>query len=476
MLQRLASRFVVLLGVLAFGTIAVTSGCGVFDEGTSGPTLSESASEAESENGRGNRPLEETGPATVPETPNGTRDSDPPEGSSGGGDIVAASPSNDAEGVAVPVPAEARAQTVTPPAAADAASKPKLTTQQVRSRLRSFADQYRNEIASACDTIKSNRTDPHQRRLAHQYKIDGVTAVYDIAVEDNPRQAVLDMLVLVTLQWYAAESHAEQQFPDDHPLIRERARVIKDSAWTLAAQVMTEKQRADLLAIIDRWWQANGTQTEIWYVRITDFAGYGTGTAFEGIFGGVTNLPGKFLNAFVPIDDATESLSEANITAERAVWLTPRLMILAQWRAEAIVLDTLATTEVSGLIDSTNEAVRVADRATSVAETLPTELGAQREALIRDLVENEASLKALLDETRATIDSIRTVTSDANSIVVEGQTLLEATESTLGAADTVAHVECCQRNFHERCLQEWFGRRRAEGLDPTCPWCRAVCG
>ena len=112
-------------------------------------------------------------------------------------------------------------------------------------------------------------------------------------------------------------------------------------------------------------------------------------------------------------------------------------MILAQWRAEAIVLDTLATTEVSGLIDSTNEAVRVADRATSVAETLPTELGAQREALIRDLVENEASLKALLDETRATIDSIRTVTSDANSIVVEGQTLLEATESTLGAADTV---------------------------------------
>ena len=57
--------------------------------------------------------------------------------------------------------------------------------------------------------------------------------------------------------------------------------------------------------------------------------------------------------------------------------------------------------------------------------------------MIRDLVENEASLKALLDETRATIDSIRTVTSDANSIVVEGQTLLEATESTLGAADTV---------------------------------------
>ena len=77
----------------------------------------------------------------------------------------------------------------------------------------------------------------HQRRLAHQYKIDGVTAVYDIAVEDNPRQAVLDMLVLVTLQWYAAESHAEQQFPDDHPLIRERARVIKDSAWTLAAKL-----------------------------------------------------------------------------------------------------------------------------------------------------------------------------------------------------------------------------------------------
>ncbi len=422
-LRRMLVRF---LPATVLSLVVFVAGCGVF-----GGDAATGTEAPEREPSRAGEPDGPTGgsPGAAPESRE-RRDQNAADGQ-----IIGAAPASDARASGVPVSAAQQGATINPPAANP--SKPKLTIQQVRSRLRSFADQYRNEIASACDEIKANREDPRLRRLAHQYKLDGTTAVYDIAVEENARQAVLDMLVLVTLQWYAAESHAERQFPQDHELIRERARIIKDSAWTLAAQVLSEKQRTDLLSIIDQWWTANGSQTEIWYVRITDFAGYGKGTAFEGVFGGVTNLPGKFLNVFVPIDDATDSLNEASNTAERAVWLTPRLMILAQWRAEAIVLDSLATTEVSGLIRSTNEAVRVADRATSVAETLPAELGAQREALIRDLVENEESLKALLDETRATIESIRTVTADANSIAVEGQALLEATESALGTADTV---------------------------------------
>ena len=47
---------------------------------------------------------------------------------------------------------------------------------------------------------------------------------------------------------------------------------------------------------------------------------------------------------------------------------------------------------------------------------------------------------------------------------------------TLGPADRVTHVECCEHNFHEACLQEWFGRLRADGRAPTCPTCRRLRG
>jgi methyl-accepting chemotaxis protein len=409
--------------VLVAALLALPTGCGVFDDNPHPTQRQGELGEAGTQTRPTPRPVRDDGEPTVTN-----------KGDASATEISADAPAQNDQKTPVPVDAAAQQALIQSPASGERA---KLTTKQVQTRLRSFADQYRNEIAAACDEIKNRREDPLLRRRAHRYKVDGATAVYDIAVEDNPRQAVLDMLVLVTLQWYVAETHGETQFPEDHPLIKEKTRIIKDSAWGLASRVMTEKQRADLLAVIDRWWTDNGQRTEIWYVRITDFAGYGKGTSFEGVFSGVTNLPGKFLNVFVPIDDATDTLNDATLIAERTTWLAPRLMILAQWRAESIVLDALATTEVTRTLNSVNDAVAVADRATGVAERLPDQIGEQREALISDLTENEESLKALLAETRSTIESIQGVTGDANEIVTGGQELLRVTDETLKTADQV---------------------------------------
>ena len=45
----------------------------------------------------------------------------------------------------------------------------------------------------------------------------------------------------------------------------------------------------------------------------------------------------------------------------------------------------------------------------------------------------------------------------------------------LGAAERVAHLECCERNFHATCLEAWFAQRRGEAREPSCPYCRTVC-
>lgn len=377
-----------------------------------GPQTPEAAS-TQASGDRTSMTLSEVKPEGTPSRPAGTPPAASTNGTAGTGS-TAASPAS-------PAPASG--------------STSQLNSEQILSRLRTFADQYRSEIGSACDKIKATRTDPALRRKAHQYKLDASTAIYDIAAEPDPRQAVLDSLVLVTLQWYAAEANAVADFPEDHQLVRDATRVVKESAWALAARVIDEKRRAELLQIIDRWWADNAGSGEIWYVRITDFAGYGKGTPFEGAFGAVTGLPGSLLNAFVPVGDATATLNDAQVTAERVTWLTPRLMILAQWRAEALIFETLATTEVEQIIASTNRAVDAADRATTVAENLPAEVAAQTGTVLEDLAENQESIRALLEETRATIGSVDGLAGTSQGVIAESERTIQAADQLAGSVD-----------------------------------------
>jgi hypothetical protein len=309
-------------------------------------------------------------------------------------------------------------------------SERRLTPEQLRQRLRAFADQFRSELASACDRIKRQREDPLTRQRAHQYKIDGATAMYDIAVNPSEQEALLDAIVLSTLQTRVVASIASAQFPDDYDLLMERAEILEQSAWSLSAQVMSEKQRAELLQVIDNWWADHDGVTEIWYIRLSTFAGYGKGTSFEGLLGAVGGLPGQFLNAFVPVSDAADTLDQATAAAERATWLAPRLLILSQWRAEAIVLETLAATEVKSVIESTAQAVDVAER-------LPAQITAEREALFDDLAENEQTLRNLLDDTTEAIDAVRAVSEETRETVAQSEALIDAAERAMQTVDQV---------------------------------------
>ncbi len=74
-------------------------------------------------------------------------------------------------------------------------------------------------------------------------------------------------------------------------------------------------------------------------------------------------------------------------------WLGPRLMILAQWRAEAVVYDTIANTRLG-------DALNLGERLTVVAEQLPDTLDQQRDALFASLTDNQDTLSTLLTDTR----------------------------------------------------------------------------
>lgn len=320
-----------------------------------------------------------------------------------------------------------------PKQAADAVQGRRLTTATLRERMRSFSDQYRSVLANAADTIKRNRDDPLVRSRAHQLKIDGPTAMYAIVMDTSPQTAMLNGLVLISLQQRLAEATAHADFPDDHPLVREKINDLHDEAWTLAALVMKERERQELVAVIDRWWDANKSRTDIWYVRLTDLAGYGSGTSLEGMFNEARGLPASVLNAFVPVNDASDSLSSVANTAEIANWYAPRLLILAQWRAEAIVFETLATTEIREILTTVDDATAIANRALETADTLPRKIGKEIETTATTLQQNEETLRNLLTDTETVIGSVNQTTTNATQLV-------DAVDRTVKSIETLAQT------------------------------------
>jgi hypothetical protein len=45
-------------------------------------------------------------------------------------------------------------------------------------------------------------------------------------------------------------------------------------------------------------------------------------------------------------------------------------------------------------------------------------------------------------------------------------------QDTLGACESVTHLECCAHNLHTSCLDRWHRACLGEGRPPSCPLCR----
>ncbi|MEM1108164.1 MAG: hypothetical protein AAGH99_05670 [Planctomycetota bacterium] len=270
-------------------------------------------------------------------------------------------------------------------------TKQSFSPAQMQAAVRNFADLYRQTIATACDqVIVQADNDPDLRRRAQDTKINGATAMYDIAVDPVPATAMLNAAVTVTLQANFIRANGEQYFGQFAPLLQQKSDFLQEEIFRICARVMPDEKRVELLGLINQWSEQNPDVTDFWYVRLTDLPGVGGGTLVTDFM--KRFLPGNLLNVFNPFAKGQESVNDFQLLAERTAWLTPRLMILAQWRAEAVVYDSIANTRIS-------EAITLGDRFATVAEDLPATLTQQREGLFNDLEENRETLESLITTT-----------------------------------------------------------------------------
>ncbi|MEO0513820.1 MAG: hypothetical protein AAF086_00810 [Planctomycetota bacterium] len=288
---------------------------------------------------------------------------------------------------------------------------------QMQEAVRNFADLYRQTLASACDRIIIEADDdPDLRRRAQATKIHGATAMYDIAVDPVPASAMLNAAVTVSLQTNFLKANGQAYYGDYTPLLIEKSDYLQEEIFRICARVMSNEKRVELLNLINQWSTENPNVTDFWYIRLTDLPGVQQGLSVTDMVGNLTNLPSKFLNVFNPFSKGQDAVNEAQALAERMSWLGPRLMILAQWRAEAVVYDSIANTRLP-------EALELGDRFATVAESLPDTLDQQREALINDLKQNQETLNGLLNNTQTLAAEADQLFSTVDQIMARVETI-----------------------------------------------------
>ncbi|MBN1476343.1 hypothetical protein JXA47_06290, partial [Candidatus Sumerlaeota bacterium] len=148
-----------------------------------------------------------------------------------------------------------------------------ITPAQLQSTLMAFADRYMARLSQAAgDVIALNPGDAHLRLAMHSRRLYNCMAAQSIASGPNPEVALLDMVVLVTLDRIVIGDVIGAEQPGAVQL-KQTLSALESDIWAIAAAIMDEEQLISLRQAIDEYRLRRPGQREVSFIRFADFAG-----------------------------------------------------------------------------------------------------------------------------------------------------------------------------------------------------------
>ena len=304
------------------------------------------------------------------------------------------------------------------------AKQHQLSIQELDQLTYGYADRYYTVISDAADAIKRGNSDPIQRRMAHQIKLNGVLSMNDIVSGNDPYSQVFDLVVSVTLQSivWIDENGAEKTFGDRAPVLIKAIRTMRVEAWELAAKVLTQDQLELLDYIILEWRRTHPDIQEVAFVKFDNFAGARSAGLLAELKSG---------NGFLaPLSEASQVLRDWGRITERAFWYSKRAPNIAAIQAEGAVNEILSTPEVNSMLQT-------ADRLGKSAEAAPQTLDVQRKALFAEIDARQTLLTNTLGDLRHMMSDADSLGRSASLLATNVQQTLGALSDTLKVTDTV---------------------------------------
>lgn len=346
------------------------------------------------------------------------------------------------------------------PAAATAAPLTLANARRVQSEVMDFTDDMTIRLIEAIDQIELAAPSIESRVMAHRLKYTVAHGATIIAAAQNPRIALVDMLVMVSLQETLLNQNIVPKYfgPESARLVQifdESEREIR----RLAAATLTPEQLAEVDAMILRWLGANADRYFAAYVRLSDFAEARQIAAAQAGGGRPSNVLGfLFIDPLSGLDPTTRELEQTRLFAERALYYLQRAPMLVSWQAELLFIDTVSEPEIRQLVGNagtvTEAVARVSAEVAGLREQIPALLAEERRAAIEQagviideqrqaaIAQAIAGLReeriAVIDQLAAEQERLGQTVTQLQSTIDAGTTLSDSLRLTTGSVSDLA--------------------------------------
>ncbi len=283
-----------------------------------------------------------------------------------------------------------------------------------------FADSYAWLEAQAADDFVARAARPQARMAGVKWKLGQATAAFNDATGPSAVLNTLDLVILATASRMVVEDHGVEMFGEAVSPIIETQRRLETNAWGLARRALKPDQEKELMRMIEAWRRQNPDQRYVGAIRFRELA------AAVGKAQQVATPPPSsifsllFINPLSGMDPTATAIQETRELAERAMYYSQRMPTLLNWQVQLLSLQLASEPETKQILSDAERLTRSTEAFAQVADQLPKLINEQREAAIRQVLDGVASertnllaglaaeeqkARALLAETRQTLDA-----------------------------------------------------------------------
>jgi hypothetical protein len=310
---------------------------------------------------------------------------------------------------------------------AEAKPKPKPEPTQINQKaiqegVMSFADSWLVLVSQGFQVFESQADSPELRLSAKKMRFGAMTSAVEIASISHPGRALLDMMVLASLNKATWDRHWLSNYGAPAQLLSDNYALLEKEIWQFATRFATGEQLDELRRLVDQWLTEHPEAVIASFVRFTDFGALRNSPALIA-----ATKPGGWLSTARDVAAAAQSVQELS---ERALFLALRMQELVASRFELSVAETLSTPEILQLLNDVSGFRQVAEDYAVLMERLPADVAQEIDALVTSsLLKIGAEREAMIEQAMSEISHEReaAITQLMESIGQERTAALEQT-------------------------------------------------
>lgn len=321
---------------------------------------------------------------------------------------------------------------------------PKLSATELQILLMEFSDSYMEGVGYAADGLVQSATEPRERAFVQAAKVFYITSASSIAADPDPLKALVDMMVLLSLQcstWDLPQLRAQYGARAD--ALRVQLEVFDRAIWDLGAQVFPQEALDILRGLISEWRAKHPEQTYVAYVRFLHLPSSQAKSRLQGM------LQHKLLLSSV--SEAARSVDDARRTTERALFVSERFPALLVWQMQLAYLDLVAEPEVQKTLGMADQFTSNSAAFVRAIEALPGQVRDERRELLLEFADVLGQQRQeALDAFAGTLDQQRTalfaeldahIGNYEGTLSQAGQTLAQAQGVLTKFDETAGRIE-----------------------------------